>query len=297
MTTYQLYAHGPEVSQIQTALAALGLYHGPIDGDFGGGTLAAVKAFQRSKGLPPDGVVGAQTWGALFPTAAIPAPALLGQPLPYRCLALTGSFETGSGPPDCFAGVAGDFDHQGMSFGAIQWNLGQGTLQPLLRELVQTSADLVRKIFDTDFTVLQSVLGADPADQMAWARSIQAPPGHVLFDPWQGYFKTLGRQQECQVLQVKYARGYYDRGVGLCTTFDVHSERAVALMFDISVQNGDIKEPVTTLIRWSALRLGSPVRDRTCTGPPRLAWPVGGGHRRPAPGGAERPATATRHTG
>jgi peptidoglycan hydrolase-like protein with peptidoglycan-binding domain len=38
------------------------------DGQFGGGTEKAVKAFQRSKGLDDDGVVGPKTWTALFAT-------------------------------------------------------------------------------------------------------------------------------------------------------------------------------------------------------------------------------------
>ena len=99
MPSYELHSHGPEVSRIQTALRVLGLYHGPVDGDFGGGTLAAVKAFQRSEGLQVDGVVGPDTWAALLPGSAIPSPAILEQPLPYRCLALTGSFETRHGSP------------------------------------------------------------------------------------------------------------------------------------------------------------------------------------------------------
>jgi len=249
MPSYELHSHGAEVSRIQTALRALGLYHGPVDGDFGGGTLAAVKAFQRSEGLQVDGVVGPDTWAALLPGSAIPSPAILEQPLPYRCLALTGSFETDTGPPDCFAGLAGDFDHQGMSFGALQWNLGQGTLQPFLSEMIQTYPLVLQQIFDEYYSELQAKLGADREEQLAWARSIQAPPWRHLLEPWQGYFKTLGRRPECQDLELKYAQRYYDQGLALCTAFDVHSERAVALMFDISVQNGGIKEPVTTRIK------------------------------------------------
>jgi peptidoglycan hydrolase-like protein with peptidoglycan-binding domain len=37
-----------------------------MDGIFGAKTLAAVRAFQRSRGLTVDGVVGPLTWGALF---------------------------------------------------------------------------------------------------------------------------------------------------------------------------------------------------------------------------------------
>jgi hypothetical protein len=50
-------------------------------------------------------------------------------PLAGRSLALTGSFETGKLPPDCFSALAGDFDGQGLSFGALQWNIEQGSLQ------------------------------------------------------------------------------------------------------------------------------------------------------------------------
>src|SRR5712691_390854 len=248
MPVYQLHSHGPEVSQIQTALQALGLYQGPIDADFGGGTLSAVKAFQQSKGLAVDGQVGPDTWAALFPGTAIRAPAILQQPLPFRCLALTGTFETSTGPPDCFAGLVGDFDKQGISFGAIQWNLGKNTLQPLLKEMVATYPDLTRRIFNDNLAELQTTLSEGHDAQLQWARSIQVAPWRKLFEPWQGYFQTLGRQQECQGLQVKYAGAYYDRGTALCTKFAVRSERAVALMFDIAVQNGTIKEPVTTRI-------------------------------------------------
>src|SRR2546427_10092485 len=126
MPSYELHSHAAEVSRIQPALRPLGLSHGPVDGDFGGGTLAAVKAFQRSEGLQVDGVVGPDTWAALLPGSAIPSPAILEQPLPYRCLALTGSFETDTGPPDCFAGLAGDFRSPGHELRGAPMELGTG---------------------------------------------------------------------------------------------------------------------------------------------------------------------------
>jgi hypothetical protein len=52
---------------VQRRLAALGFDPGPIDGRYGPMTKAAVQAFQRSKGLVPDGIVGSLTRQALAP--------------------------------------------------------------------------------------------------------------------------------------------------------------------------------------------------------------------------------------
>jgi hypothetical protein len=55
----------PAVADLQQALAALGLYSQPADGVFGDSTGAAVLAFQRNRGLAPDGVAGPATMKAL----------------------------------------------------------------------------------------------------------------------------------------------------------------------------------------------------------------------------------------
>lgn len=51
---------------LQLVLSAKGFYTGKMDADFGNGTKSAVEAFQRSRNLAVDGVVGANTWFALF---------------------------------------------------------------------------------------------------------------------------------------------------------------------------------------------------------------------------------------
>ena len=56
---------GALVRDVQRALAAAGFDPGPVDGDYGGQTAAAVRAFQMKKGLAVDGEVGRQTAAAL----------------------------------------------------------------------------------------------------------------------------------------------------------------------------------------------------------------------------------------
>jgi peptidoglycan hydrolase-like protein with peptidoglycan-binding domain len=51
-----------KIMQAQIALKKAGFYKGDIDGRSGPQTKEAVKVFQRSKRLSPDGVIGAKTW-------------------------------------------------------------------------------------------------------------------------------------------------------------------------------------------------------------------------------------------
>lgn len=56
---------GVYVFVAQDSLAALGFPAGGLDGVFGSSMRGAVSAFQRSRGLSSDGVIGCNTWEAL----------------------------------------------------------------------------------------------------------------------------------------------------------------------------------------------------------------------------------------
>jgi hypothetical protein len=197
-----------------------------------------------------DGVVGPKTWKALFPTTRPPrAPAIAAEPLPKRCLALTGAFETSSGFPDCYCGLAGNFDKQGISFGVLQWNLGQGTLQPLLGEMIDAHRDVAESVFHDLLRPVAKMLRSTRDQQLEWALSIQDPRRFTVFEPWKGCFRALGRTPEFQDIQVRHAEKIRRKAETMCQQFRVKSERALALMFDICVQNGSIAQETAAKIR------------------------------------------------
>ena len=77
---------GDDVRLLQERLKRLGYYSGNVDGDFGAGTVNAVKAFQRQNGLTADGVAGSGTLSRLFSSSAksYTAPSPTPRPTPTR---------------------------------------------------------------------------------------------------------------------------------------------------------------------------------------------------------------------
>lgn len=167
--------------------------------------------------------------------------------LSFKCLSLTGAFETSRKPPQCFAAIAGKFDGQGISFGALQWNLGQQTLQPMLEEMDAAHSDIVNEMFGVNADPLRQVLQQSVQEQLQWASSIQDGANHIV-QPWHDQFMALGLTDEYQAIEVEHAQQRFNVASSWCGQFDIHSERAVALMFDINVQNGSIAQATKDLI-------------------------------------------------
>ena len=66
------YLQGSDIRAVQQALIKAGFDSGPVDGVYGTKTAKAVRAFQKAKVQKADGIVGPQTWGALFETSLKP---------------------------------------------------------------------------------------------------------------------------------------------------------------------------------------------------------------------------------
>ena len=64
-SAFRIGDQGSDVAEIQGQLASLG-YDVAADGDFGPATAEAVKAFQVTRGLDADGLVGPSTYTALL---------------------------------------------------------------------------------------------------------------------------------------------------------------------------------------------------------------------------------------
>lgn len=240
-------SNGAQVVKVQEALKSASFFQGAADGIYGNETEAAIRTFQSRSGLAVDGMVGPGTWARLFPSEQPSSPQITGE-LSTRCLALTGTFETGQLAPGCFAAIAGNFDGQGISFGALQWNFGQGTLQTLLKEMSTKHPDIMSNIFGADLATLQKAVNGAKQDALNFAQSIQDAKKHVVSDTWKNRFRLLGLSPEFQAIEVNGASKYYSNAKNLAATYNIWSTRGHALMFDICVQNGSISDVVKSQI-------------------------------------------------
>lgn len=153
-----------------------------------------------------------------------------------RISALVCSFELGiSVPDDCFGNVMGDYDSQRFSMGILGW----GSLQPLLLEMDEKHPETLERVFGDLYPKLHSVLSGEPQARTEWVRSIHGSP-FAIVEPWKSLFRELGRTQEFQALMLKALGSHYERAIALARQYGFRSERAVALMYDIVIQNGTI---------------------------------------------------------
>jgi hypothetical protein len=160
--------------------------------------------------------------------------------LKIKLMNLTGSFETGQIAPDCYGLVAGNYDNEGLSWGVLQWNLGQKTLQPLWSELSGKAE--TKAILKSYYPHFLKVLRMEHKAQMAWAEAVSYSKNKsIVTQPWRNYLKNLGMSNVGQEVQIKAAEAYFRKAEQMASEFGLSSERALALMFDIAVQNGSIK--------------------------------------------------------
>ena len=153
---------------------------------------------------------------------------------------MTGTFEN-SGDP--YQGVSGDFDGQGISCGVLQWNIGQNSLQPLVRGAGQAAVLAAMPAFGSDmWAACNGALKQALKIVRAWqagtvlksaARSeLKAFMGSSAMRQQQdAAIRTVGKKAE--TLADRWAA---DRGAGARTL------QELAFFFDIVTQNSSMKD-------------------------------------------------------
>lgn len=239
---------GETIKLIQKKLNELGFNAGTEDGVFGFNTKQATIEFQRSKGLTKDGIIGRITWNALFSEVVAPIKPSNSYKLSTleKAITITGRFE-GNG----YGNITGDFDGQGLSLGILQWNIGQGTLQPLLREMNLNYNMAARSILLDSYNAFNTMLSKTPTEQLTWAKTINNSQ-KVIREPWRTRLIALANSQEFRAIQLNYAKTIGDLALSICNKYNLKSERAFALAFDIGVQNGGVKAKTDLRIAYRA---------------------------------------------
>lgn len=160
-----------------------------------------------------------------------------------KAIKITASFE-GSG----YANIAGNFDDQGLSIGILQWNIGQGTLQPLLSSFLNNHKSLAQNIFGDHYAALVKAMQGNKNEQMTWAKSINDSRNKIKSD-WKEQLVAMCNTKEFQAIQNKAMDTYIQKAYSLANTFNLTTERGLALVFDIAVQNGGFKQEQINAIK------------------------------------------------
>jgi hypothetical protein len=177
----------------------------------------------------------------------VPVLGHVGDKLARRVVSLTIAFEQGEvSPAEYFGIVSGDFDGHGLSFGILQWNLGSCSLQPLLEAFRRKDNARFQTIMETDADFMEQVIEAPCNEAPSLARRVLLDADGQVQEPWITRFRALGRERVFQEIQVQYMLPRVQKAYSLADEFGFHSERAVALFFDILVQNGGIPPLVRT---------------------------------------------------
>ena len=135
-------------------------------------------------------------------------------------LGISAGFEGGG-----FDNVAGNFDGQGVSAGILQWNLGQGTLQPLLKKYGPTGDALI-----------DQVARLAPTDAIALVDAHWTPE-------WKAKWKALMGSAWMTTIQLGAAEPIGAHALKLQVEWGMTSNQSFCWFFDVCVQNGSLKIP------------------------------------------------------
>lgn len=154
-------------------------------------------------------------------------------------LETTGSFESAGDP---WSASAGDFDGMGISAGILQWNIGQGTLQPLIRAVGEAAVLTTMPRYGA---FLWRAVHLPVAEALPIIRSWQGQR-HRLAPILKTELAALMGNEAMRAQQISAARQIAARAEMFAASWAASLGRAVTLrdfcwFFDLVVQNGGLK--------------------------------------------------------
>lgn len=168
-----------------------------------------------------------------------------------KVLRSTGFFEGNDG----YSTTTGNFDGQGLSFGIIQFNFGQSSLQPLLKDYINNHNSEFTSVFGSSkaATLKDVVFNKTLAQQIQWGASISTSGGDVNSE-WKPLFKNMGAKSANQTLQRQHAGQYFNRAETFANDFGIISTQGLAFLFDHAVQSWSFSGYTQSQIRTEILR-------------------------------------------
>lgn len=148
-----------------------------------------------------------------------------------------------------FSQVTGNFDGQGISFGFLQWCLGQGSLQPIWKQaLSDPIVDTPSILTESQIQEVTDLLVKPKAAQVSWGDSISDPIKKARIVPeWKTALEAWGTATKH--IQMQKAESVLSRALGYCAKFNLKSIRSLSFMFDVCVQNGSIQDDIIWSIK------------------------------------------------
>ena len=189
-------------------------------------------------------------------------------------LEITGGIETAGNP---WAGVSNDFDNQGISCGILQWNIGQGSLQPLVKKCGQTAVQKYMPAHgDQLWTACHGSIAAGLTTVRAWQPNKKLKQDirkqlEALFGSDEMVEQQMAAAQEVGETSMKLASRWANDLRGGEPTL-----REFCFFFDVVTQNGGMKgvwlDDVQTFIaNTGRSKVDEAVADWLVTRPPTTA--------------------------
>jgi hypothetical protein len=154
-------------------------------------------------------------------------------------LKVTGHFEDSDSP---LGGVTGDFDDMGVSLGVLQWNIGMGSLQPMVRSIGRAAVVQAMPAYGAE---MWAACNANVAEGLRIVRAWQ-PGGHLRL-PVAAELKRLALCAPFVAQQVANAEKVAERAYAAAAEWagamdePKPDKRLFCWFFDVLTQNGGMK--------------------------------------------------------